>query len=296
MTNSENISSSPNACCVKKGPRCFRILLGIALVAAAGYVALACISWQTPVGVVESGKLGAIEQRLDAVEKQLGSAVPTQATGSPIPLGPLTEEVDKLKAQVENKDSQNQMIAQKFIAEAFAFWDLREAVRGGLSFAPQLAALRTAAAGNAQILDVAAKLDAYALVPPLTIAQLRESFAAEAKTAASPAVEPISVWEKIKALLAPLISMQPLHDPRFASVERALEFGNAAAALEAVRALPDDLQKGLATWQAKLEARIALDDAVQALATRFTTPPAQAPILASPQAPAQVPAQESAPQ
>ena len=244
MTNSEKKSSSLAACCSAKGGRYFRIVIGVAIVIFAGYAALGL----RPVknfGMSDASKIEEIDQRLAAVEKQLGTAVPAQATGAPIPLGPLTEEVDKLKAQVENKDSQGQMVAQKFVAEAFAFWDLREAVRGGQSFAPQLATLRTAAAGNAEILDLAAKLDPFALLPPLTIAQLRDSFATEAKAATASSTEPVTFLDRLKAMFAPLISVRALHDARFAAVEKTLDSGDAEAALEAVRALPHDLQKGL---------------------------------------------------
>ncbi len=303
MTNSENNSPAPEACCVKKSPRCFRIFLGVAFIAAAGYIALATSSWQTPSGVAEPVKTGTIEQRLEAVERQLGSAVPAQATSSPVPLGPLTEEVDKLKTQVENNDSQSQMFAQKLVAEAFAFWDLREAVRDGRSFAPQLAALRNAAAGHAEILALTAKLDAFALLPPLTVKQLRDSFAVDFKAATAEATSQLSFWERVKALFAPLLSVRPLHDARFAAVEMALDAGYPAAALEAVKALPEDAQKSVAAWRLKLEARVALDEAVQALSDRFTTPPApaaQIPAQIPTQIPAQIPApdqaQETAPQ
>jgi len=290
MTNSENKSSPTSSCCSGKGGKSFRILVGVSLIIFAAYAALGL----RPVknfGVSEATKIDEVDQRLAAVEKQLGAAVPAQATGAPIPLGPLTEEVDKLKAQVENKDSQTQMVAQKFVAEAFAFWDLRDAVRIGQPFAPELAILRNAAAGHAEILDLTAKLDAYALLPTATISQLRESFATESKAAVSSSAEPLTFLDRVKAMLAPLISFRSIHDVRFAAVEKALDSGNGAAALEAVKALPEDLQKGLSAWQARLEARVALDDAIRAIGAHFTTPPA-APAAAA----AQAPAQESAPQ
>jgi hypothetical protein len=140
-----------------------------------------------------------------------------------------------------------------------------------------LAALRVAAADNTKILDLAAKLDPYAAGMTPTFAQLRDSLAIEEKAAPPPAAEgDVSSFEaRFKTILQTLITVRPLHDPRFANLEKALDSGDGAGALEALKALPPEVQKSLSAWQAKLEARIDLDSALAALTAYFTTPSPQ---------------------
>lgn len=266
-------------------PRCaikrclIRALLGLALLASIGFAA----SFYFPRESIapqaqDSHELDALKQRLDALEIQVknpnqvpSAAQTTDNTAS------LNGEILKLKNEVENKSSQNERAAQKLIAAAFAFWDLREEARQGHAFAPQLSALLAASADNPEVSEAAAKLSPYASEGVPTVPLLNETLAEEENTAPPPRVDSDSatMGERIKMIFRPLISVRPLHDKRFSALNKALDSNDAPQALEAFNALPEDLRKDLAGWQAKLEARIDLDATLKALTAHFTTLPAQ---------------------
>jgi hypothetical protein len=225
--------------------------------------------------------VAALETRLDALDTKVAAiplAPPPQANAPDTTA--LNESVKALEgqiAQIEKQGGQEQMAAQKFMAAAFAYWDLREEVKAGRAFAPQLAALQTAAAGFDAIEEQAAKLAPYAALAVPTIPQLRETLAREENSV--PAVtrtESAKTWlDRIRVAMQSLITVRPLHDARFAALEKALDSGDARAALAAVKELPPEVQKNMSVWQEKLEARIAVDDAMRALSADFTALPGQ---------------------
>jgi hypothetical protein len=237
-------------------------------------VAVVFYSWDNIASPLTLGtsKLDLMEQRLEALEKRFDAAslASTQATGDPIPL---SDELNKLKAKIDNEDSKGQQLAQAFIAQAFAFLDLREVAKSGRAFSPQLATLRVAAADNPKILAWLPKIEPYAAEPPPTLDKLRETLTFEAKVAPAPVGEKSSAWAKVKSIFDPLISVRSKNDARFTILEGALDAGNVPAALEAFKALPEDTQKSLTTWKAKLEARATIDGTMQALSAFFTAPP-----------------------
>jgi len=125
--------------------------------------------------------------------------------------------------------------------------------------------------------DPTAKLAPYAADPPPSLPQLREELAA-LESAAPPPPDPNAAptfWDHVKRILQPLISVRPLHDPRFTDLETALASGDAQAALDASKFLPDEARPALALWQAKLEQRTALDNALRDFAARFAAPQAK---------------------
>jgi hypothetical protein len=281
MTEPENPPSLPDlasdpSVCRKGKSRFVWFFLVVALLASAGYVIYSNYPRSgllVPV-TQASPKLVALEQRLDVLETQLDKAARSQTDDTP---APVIEEVKKPKASVESKEVQDQQTAQKVIATAFAFWDLREAAKEGRSFAPQLTALRTASVNSPATTELIARLEPYALEGAPTLSHLREALTAEEKAVPAPVVEnaTASFGARIMVALRPFVTVRPLHDVRFSDLEKALDSGNTLAALEAVKALPLDVQKSLAAWKTKLEARSAIDDAFLALSARSVTPPSQ---------------------
>jgi hypothetical protein len=279
MTELENppssrASASASGSCGGRISRLVWILLLAVLLGSLGYAAYMRYPRQgllVPVTQV-SPKLVALEQRLDMLEAQLSKVLPPGGD-----LTPPNEEVKKPKTPAENKEAQDQQTTQKLIASAFAYWDLREAAKTGHSFAPQLAALRAATVNSPATSDLITRLEPYALEGALTLPQLREALRAEERTAPLPVAEnaPTSFGARVKTALQPFVSIRPLRDERFANLEKAFDSGSAPAALEAVKALPENLQQHLALWRAKLEARIAVDDAFLVLSARIITPPSQ---------------------
>jgi hypothetical protein len=272
----ENIFSPPDACGKKK--HCFVLILSaFVLLATFGYAAI--LHYPQPGVLVPVAQnppdFSVLERRIDALETQikaLNEPVPASQAASDSPS--LSDEVRTLKAQIQNKDAQDRQTMQKFVAAAFAFWDLRELAEDGRIFVPQFAALRAVSADDPEISEWVAKLEPYAAVATPTLTQLRDSLALEEKAAPAPVAEGenSTFMSRIMALLRPLVSVRPLHDPRFADLEKALDSGDAAAAIEALNALPDDVRKSLAAWQSKLGARASLDTILLALEARFTTP------------------------
>ncbi len=232
-------------------------------------------------------ELTALEQRMDILEKRLNepheqeAAVTPPAPSAPVDTISASDVVKTFEtrlAQIESKNAQDRQATQKLIAETLAFWDLRQTVQEGRAFTSQLEALLAASSGDAVAAELLAKLAPYANVPTPVLPRLREALTvAETETPAPVATQDTAAswWARIKAALQPLVAVRPLLDPRFAAVENALDSGEAPAALNAVRALPDDVRQSLAAWQAKLESRVAIDDALKTLSAHFTAPPTQ---------------------
>jgi|GEM_PF-1830698 uroporphyrinogen-III synthase len=274
MTEPEFSPSQPQARCSKAR----RFVWGILLVALfVGAIAMMGDWWTrqpAPTPVTQNApELASLNRRLDSLESRLDAR--SEPTAMPADTTGLSEEVKNLEAQLaqdETKINQQEQKTQKLIAATVAFWDLRAAVQEGRSFAPQLAALRTTSSGDAALDEQLARLEPFALSAMPNLPQLREMLISE-ETPVSIVSDASASWVvRIKAALQPLVSVHPLHNSAYAGVEKALEAGDASVALEAVKALPDEAQKNLAAWQAKLEARIAIDTTLQALAARFSTP------------------------
>jgi hypothetical protein len=246
--------------------------VGVALLTGLGYLAVVyypregLLDLQQGILVPVEQKLSKtemLEQRLDVLEKRAAETAGGAAS--------LNNAGDK--PQAGNKGASSNQATRDFIAAAFSFWDLREAAKTGRSFTLQLAALRATSGGDAKLSELAAKLEPYAAGTTPTLAHLREKLSAEEKAAPAPVVEneAPSLKSRVKSALEPLISVRPLHDARFADLEKALDAGDAAAALEAVKALPEEARKNIGAWQAELEARKTLDDTLQTLTVYFTT-------------------------
>jgi hypothetical protein len=163
------------------------------------------------------------------------------------------------------------------IASVVAYMQLREAEAAGRPFIDELTLLRVAARSDSAMQTLAAKLDPYAAAGAPALAALRDELIARepvvtvavAKGAAQ------NWWQRILAELQGLVSVRPLHGGEgdaLARLEASLGKGSAAA-LEAFKELPADAQHSLADWQARLEARQHVDEAVAAIAARFTALP-----------------------
>ncbi|MGB9153409.1 MAG: uroporphyrinogen-III synthase [Alphaproteobacteria bacterium] len=225
--------------------------------------------------------IAALEQRITVLETRVASLTEIPAATPPAATNEaLADTVKNLQAQIalmQNQGKDSQQSARKLMASAFAFWDLREAAKNGRPFAAPLATLRAASGDNAAITGSISKLEPYATTPPPTMPQLRETLTAQETSlpAPTPLETPPSLWERVKTIMQPLVSVHPVHNPQFAGLETALDSGDAQAALENFKPLPDEAQKRLAAWHATLEARAAVDDTLRILGSTFTAPAVQ---------------------
>ena len=289
MTPTENTSLSseptPRACGRRKIRWACRLLTAALLIGfgAAGvlYCPLATPFLPPPTKPPERGALeqrvALLETRLNAPHEQAPTIAPP-ATSEPSALTETVKNLETRLAQVENKNGQERQATQKLIAAAFAFWDLRQTIQEGRAFAPQREALLAASSGDAVAAEELAKLAPYAATATPVLPRLREALTAAEAEIPAPVVTQdaaASWWARIRAALQPLVAVRSLHEPRFAALENALDSGDASAALDAVQALPDETRQGLTAWQAKLEARMAIDDALKTLSAHFTAPPTQ---------------------
>jgi hypothetical protein len=256
-------------------------LLAIFILAGAGSVAL--LQWPWVRDIVAGGEneqtsqdIAALQKRVTALEaridmqSELPAAQPAATAAQPTPVNADVAALGDTVKNLQTEVAQLQGQAQKSLAAAFAFWDLRDAVNRGQAFAPQLAALRNAAGGDASVTEPASRLDAYAATGVPSLAQLHDMLLAQEPAATAPPLpETPSLGDRAKSILRNLVSVHPLHDAQFAALENALDAGDAAATAEAFRALPAEAQQHLAAWQEKLTARLEADQALRALQAHF---------------------------
>jgi len=256
-------------------------LLGIVLLSGAGTVALTQCPWFVNAVAGKDGKgvtqnIDALEDRVRMLESRLDAqqAQPATVQDSDAALADTVKNLQAQVAQLQSAQKADGQNAQAWVAAAFAFWDLRNAVNQGRGFAPQLAALHDASEHDAVANAQMGILFSYTAGVP-TLAQLHDELAAH-----EPAVEisddqsDAPVWQNcIKKILGHLVSVHALHQPQFDALENALAGGDDSAALSAFNALPEDAKQKLSGWQAKLQSRIAVDDALHIMAVHFASPP-----------------------
>lgn len=283
MTESETTSpvsspKPPQSTGGGKTGRFARRLLGMVLLVGLGAATVSYV--RLPI-IQTSPELGEMGHRLDVLEAQVKTISEAAQAPAPQPVvdtTAFTDEIKKVEAQLEqteSKSAQDRQTAQKLVATAFTFWDLRAVAQDGRVFDHQLSSLLKAASGDEALVELAVKLEPYAATPTPTVSQLRETLTAlEAETPAPVTQDTATTWwARIKTALQPLVSVRPLHNARFVAVEKALDAGDAPAALDAVKALPEETKKNFAAWQTGLEARIFVDETLQTLTAYFTAPP-----------------------
>lgn len=161
------------------------------------------------------------------------------------------------------------------IASAVSFIGLRETAASGRPFADELAALRETSKNDASLLELATKLEPYALKGAPTFATLRDELLQQRPSVAVAIAKGSAQhwWQRILAELQGLITVRPLHGDEkdtLTVLESALTHNNATEALEAFKNLPTDAQKDLADWQKGLEARQQADDVLKNITHHFT--------------------------
>jgi hypothetical protein len=158
---------------------------------------------------------------------------------------------------------------------------LREAVQTGQAFAVPLTLLQKAAADDAVLPALCARLSPYADKGLPTLAQLREVLIAGEDAVVAPVAVPadadLTHWrdhwqDHVRGVLQHLISVHPARDPALAPVEAALASQTGAAALQDFNALPVETQKSLAEWKEKLRARVETDATLDEMNAHFTEP------------------------
>jgi hypothetical protein len=167
---------------------------------------------------------------------------------------------------------------QNRISASVAFIQLRADADAGRAFGQDLTQLRVATVGDAAVQGPLAALDPYAAKGVANLDSLREEFE-RLEGPATVAVDKATAqsWrERLVAELKGLISVRPLHGAptvdTLATAENALAVGDLAAALDAVRQLPPEAQEVFRDWQKKVEARMAVNQALQAIANHLAVP------------------------
>ena len=178
--------------------------------------------------------------------------------------------------QINAAAAQSRETTQQMLATAITFVQLREVAMSGRGFLPELAAMRTAVGNDAAFQDIVSQLAPYAAQGIPRLSALREELITR-EGAATNSIERAQAqtwWQRVVAEMKGLVSVRPLHGgsqgDAFGSIEAALTKGDAEAALEAFKTLPPEAQQALADWDAKLEARVAANAALHAMAVRFT--------------------------
>ncbi|MDE1900652.1 MAG: hypothetical protein KGI37_03275 [Alphaproteobacteria bacterium] len=272
--------------------------LVVVLIAGAGGVAALRCPWVTqhfiaPAATVmpntqsvqNARAIAALEDRVRMLEARTAAPVQPAAGNDGTAANALADTVKTLQAQVaqlqgESRNRQRQ--TRQWVAAALAFWDLRQTVDAGAPFATRLAAfddaVKAGSAANAPDIDTQTAILFSHTAGVATAAQLRADLMAHepaiANAPVADAADQASSWReewKARALdaLSRLISVRPVHNAAFDAVEDALARGDAAAAQSAFTRLPDDAQKDLASWDAQLQERVAVDAALNRLATDF---------------------------
>jgi len=216
-------------------------------------------------------EISAMERKLEDMEARLAALAEKTAAPAPAVEPAFVDEamkrIESRLTHLEASGSPSREMVQKMISAAFAFRDVREAAREGRPFAPSLAFVRAAAPEDAVLGDRAAKIEPFAAAPPPSWEGLRRALAEEEKNMPASDDGQDSFWARIKSFFRPLISIQPQH--RFKDIETALEARDGAAALAALQNLSEEEKQALASWRGKLDARLALDAAVQELSSHL---------------------------
>jgi uroporphyrinogen-III synthase len=188
---------------------------------------------------------------------------------------PSSADLAALREQITALQAQNfrvEIEVRNLAAAAVAFWDLHERAQRGVAFAQPLAALQAARHDTAMD-SQAALLVPYAESGAQSWRQLRTGLkdAEIMAPAASSDIAPQNMtWrDRLMSMLRTLITVRPAHDDNFAPLEQAVEKNDAQAALAAFAALPDVKQNGLRDWKSQLDARGAVDAALQALTAQM---------------------------
>jgi len=277
MTDSE--APKPHTAPAKKG--CLAaVLVTLVLLAGIATAVYRYCPWQKYLVPIEEEqkKLEALQQRLTLLEELVKEEKAVIQTSGETTTEPLNEEIEKLKARIdakESKESKDEHTTQKAIAALFAYWDVRDVSDQGRPFTAQLDTLRLAAEQDDGALALIEKIAPYANKGAPPLATLREELVAAEKNIPSPEEETAvpSFLATLKKRLRPLIFIHPVRDPRLISVEQALAAHNANEALEIVNTLPDSIRISLEPWRLRLDARVNLDAALKSLMTYYSRLP-----------------------
>lgn len=285
MEETEKKAPPPQICLCRKRPVLSAFVVLALLIGTAGLALV--YAPLPPFSTLFEGKTGALdalERRVDALEAEIRGfreTRPDPLANAPLLTAPeespLGAEIKSLRERIENEGKEDARLMQRAVAAALTFSALKEDAQNGRGFEERLTTLRALMADNPKVLDLASTMEPFAKEPPLTVAQLTEAFRIEEKNARHlpESTEKTSWLDRIKNILRPLISVTRVNSERFAPVREALERSKARAALDAVKALSEDVAQGLGPWKEKLEARVALDDAVHEMAAVLMTPPAE---------------------
>lgn len=183
----------------------------------------------------------------------------------------LSSALAALQSQVKESETHSQhsqAATQGTLAAAMAFLQLRLKAESSAVFVAEAATLREAAAHDTEIQASLGRIQPLAATGVPTITQLREQFLS-LEASMQNAVEKQQAnnwWQRFTVTLKGLVSIRRLHDNEgggFAAIEKDLDTGDLAAALQDVAALPAEAQNVLKDWREKAMARKLLDSALQ---------------------------------
>lgn len=253
----------------------------------------------------------ALEDKVNELSARLGQG--PAAAGGPLPansaaeIARLQNDVAVLSAGFGGLQGQIKQVnetalvtvraARTSLALALTFMQLRQEAEAGHGFAPLLAAMRAAAAGDPNLEQILAALEPYAGtgVPPLPVLQEQFSSLLTPATQEFARDSANTWWQRILAELRSLVSIRPINGSDslgsvLTSIESSLTQADVGGALEHMKALPPGTQAVLDKWRAEAEARARTDAALNAIADRLRA----AAETAAP-APATAPPQDAAP-
>ncbi len=161
-------------------------------------------------------------------------------------------------------------------ASAIAYARLQSAALSGLPFEAERQLMLKITAQDANLVETLTALEPLAQSGVMTLASLR----AQWRDLAAPATaalrqEAAQTWtDRLIVALKGLVSIKSLKNPlgddvAFAAVDRDLEQGHWAAALEKVAAMPSAVQTVVADWRARAAARAGVETLLATLSTRL---------------------------
>ncbi len=184
-------------------------------------------------------------------------------------------DLDRLSMTVEALSEQTPAAARD-VAIMLSLVQLRDSFSRGAAYGEELAGLRQAIGGDAEMLALLAPLDAHAVTGLPTSAALAEAFGpvARAVVAAGPGGDEESLLAGAWRSLSGVVSVRPVGEVEgdgpgavVARAEARLRDGDLEGALSELSALEGPAAAAAAGWRARAEARLAAEAALVDLGT-----------------------------
>lgn len=187
----------------------------------------------------------------------------------------LTAMQEKLDKTVQLADAHS-AAASVDVASVVAYIQLQRAALADQPFEVERQLMLKTASQDAKLAETLAALEPLAKSGAPSLVTLRAQWRDLAASAqAAVRQEAAQTWlDRLLATLKSVVSIKSLKNPlgddlAFAAVDRDLEQGHLAAALEKVAVMPDAAQKVVAEWKERAASRLNVDTLLTALTTRL---------------------------